>query len=154
MQVFQKLQLIVRKFEPCGNFIKPSQVKFEQRRAKIRNISSTWDRDYFANFCLYETKKLKKIRQAFSMNAAIYTYTIDIVSVRGVTSLWMGFYPDIFLGIKMLQWNKSLRSFMSNFGTFWSPCWTPCERDVWKYLKLPKVDKRYSYLASFLKFTG
>ena len=30
-----------------------------------------------------------------------------------------------FQGIKMLQWNKSLRSFMSNFCSFWSPCLTP-----------------------------
>ena len=53
-----------------------------------------------------------------------------------------------FLGIKMLQWNNSL-TFMSNFGSFWSPCSTPSERDVWKYLKLPKFDKGYSNLASF-----
>ena len=37
-----------------------------------------------------------------------------------------------FLGIKMLQWNESLRSFMSNFGSFLSPCSTLTERDVWK----------------------
>ena len=37
-----------------------------------------------------------------------------------------------FLGINMLQLNKSLRSFMSNLGSFWSPCSTPSERDVWK----------------------
>ena len=37
-----------------------------------------------------------------------------------------------FLGIKTLQWNKSLMSFMSNFGSFWSPCSTPSERNVWK----------------------
>ena len=37
-----------------------------------------------------------------------------------------------FLGIKMLQWNKSLRSFTSNLGSFWSPCSTPSERNVWK----------------------
>ena len=36
-----------------------------------------------------------------------------------------------FLGIKMLQWNKSLWSFMSNFGSFWNPCSTPSERNVW-----------------------
>ena len=37
-----------------------------------------------------------------------------------------------FLGTKMLQYNKSLRSFMSNFCSFWSPCSTPSERDVYK----------------------
>ena len=37
-----------------------------------------------------------------------------------------------FLGTKMLQWNKSLRSFMSIFCSFWSPCLTPSERDVGK----------------------
>ena len=35
--------------------------------------------------------------------------------IWGGTVFWMGFYADIFLGIKMLQWNKSLRSFISNF---------------------------------------
>ena len=37
-----------------------------------------------------------------------------------------------FLGMKMLQWNKSLRSFKSNFCSFWCPCSTPSERDVYK----------------------
>ena len=35
-----------------------------------------------------------------------------------------------FLEIKVYQWNISLRSFMSNFGSFWSPCLTSSERDV------------------------
>ena len=44
--------------------------------------------------------------------------------------LWIGFYVGLvlrwhFLGIKMLQWNKSLRSFMSNFGSFLIPLPTP-----------------------------
>ena len=30
---------------------------------------------------------------------------------------------------------------MSYFGSFWSPCSTPSERDVWKYLKLSKLQK-------------
>ena len=58
-----------------GKFMQPSQVKFEQWRAKLRNISSTWDRDYFANLCLYKIKKSKKIRLAFSMTAVIYIYS-------------------------------------------------------------------------------
>ena len=62
---------------------------------------------------------------------------------------WNGVLRRHFLGIEMQHWNKCLKSLFKDFVSFWSTLSTPSQRDAWKKLKIPKVGKGCSNLASF-----
>ena len=66
---------------------------------------------------------------------------------------WNGVLCRHFLGIKTQHWNACLSSLFKDFISFWGTLSTPTQREAWKMLKLPKIDKGCLKLSFFLWFT-
>ena len=88
------------------------------------------------------------INNGNTLGSSIYYLSIFSKLLKKCVLKWVLHWH--FLGIKKLQWNESLRSFMSDFDSFWSPClldpkWKEC-------LELAKTTKIWQRILKFSLF--